>query len=201
MFLYSYRSDVWIAVQNPRSMTHSLISHWTYQKSFSYLRRRRILKNPHHLAIYLVRKQFLGHLYYWNVKFIIPRFKVKNDVFWVLTRATRRNNPEDAVLHSHSHENLKSKVLTVVIAMKMPIVRVVALSVHWQSVAFQRNALPPSSCSRISQVHPLTLKIVVTHSSEMSLSGQHGMVSQKTDLFSMLFDFAQALPPPPKNKF
>jgi DNA-binding TFAR19-related protein (PDSD5 family) len=26
----------------------------------------------------------------------------------VLTRATRRNNPEDAILHSHRRENLKS---------------------------------------------------------------------------------------------
>jgi hypothetical protein len=26
----------------------------------------------------------------------------------VVTRATWRNNPEDAILHSHRHENLKS---------------------------------------------------------------------------------------------
>jgi hypothetical protein len=31
----------------------------------------------------------------------------------VLTRATRRNNPEDTILHSHRRENLKSyKVLS-----------------------------------------------------------------------------------------
>jgi hypothetical protein len=29
----------------------------------------------------------------------------------VLTRATRRNNPEDSILHSHRHENLKSYIL------------------------------------------------------------------------------------------
>jgi hypothetical protein len=32
----------------------------------------------------------------------------------VLTRAIRRNIPEDAILHSHSHENLKSYLPTVV---------------------------------------------------------------------------------------
>jgi hypothetical protein len=29
----------------------------------------------------------------------------------VLTRATRRNIPEDAILHSHRHENLKSDII------------------------------------------------------------------------------------------
>jgi hypothetical protein len=29
----------------------------------------------------------------------------------VLTRATRRNNPEDTILHSHRRENLKSYVM------------------------------------------------------------------------------------------
>jgi hypothetical protein len=33
---------------------------------------------------------------------------LKNGVFWVLTRTTRRNNPEDTILHSHRRENLKS---------------------------------------------------------------------------------------------
>jgi hypothetical protein len=28
----------------------------------------------------------------------------------VLTRATRRNNPEDTILHSHRRENLKSYI-------------------------------------------------------------------------------------------
>jgi hypothetical protein len=30
----------------------------------------------------------------------------------VLTRATRRNIPEDAILHSHRRENLKCYILT-----------------------------------------------------------------------------------------
>jgi hypothetical protein len=32
----------------------------------------------------------------------------------VLTRATRRNNPEDTILHSHRRENLKSYTVNVV---------------------------------------------------------------------------------------
>jgi hypothetical protein len=31
----------------------------------------------------------------------------------VLTRATRRNNPEDTILHSHRRENLKSYIESV----------------------------------------------------------------------------------------
>jgi hypothetical protein len=34
----------------------------------------------------------------------------------VLTRATRRNIPEDAILHSHRHENLKSFLMYVFFA-------------------------------------------------------------------------------------
>jgi hypothetical protein len=33
----------------------------------------------------------------------------------VLTRATRRNNPEDTILHSHRRENLKSYTLGIFI--------------------------------------------------------------------------------------
>jgi hypothetical protein len=32
----------------------------------------------------------------------------------VLTRATRRNNPEDTILHSHRRENLKSYIRKIV---------------------------------------------------------------------------------------
>jgi hypothetical protein len=31
----------------------------------------------------------------------------------VLTRATRRNNPEDTILHSHCRENLKSYMVNI----------------------------------------------------------------------------------------
>jgi hypothetical protein len=41
----------------------------------------------------------------------------------VLTRATRRNNPEDTILHSHRRENLKSYMVypayrTIIIGLK-----------------------------------------------------------------------------------
>jgi hypothetical protein len=45
-----------------------------------------------------------------QVQEIIIYFILKNGVFWVLTRATRRNIPEDTILHSHRRENLKSYI-------------------------------------------------------------------------------------------
>jgi hypothetical protein len=36
----------------------------------------------------------------------------------VLTRATRRNIPEDTILHSHRRENLKSYINPVVLTMQ-----------------------------------------------------------------------------------
>jgi hypothetical protein len=41
----------------------------------------------------------------------------------VLTRATRRNNPEDTILHSHRRENLKSYILSYLF-LKSPVERV-----------------------------------------------------------------------------
>jgi hypothetical protein len=40
---------------------------------------------------------------------VLAKFILKNGVFWVVTPCgTRRNNPEDTILHSHRRENLKS---------------------------------------------------------------------------------------------
>jgi hypothetical protein len=57
-------------------------------------------------------------MYHWSVT---PSqrtsYPLKNGVFWVVTpcgsftRATRRNNPEDTILHSHRRENLKSYIV------------------------------------------------------------------------------------------
>jgi hypothetical protein len=41
----------------------------------------------------------------------------------VFTRATRRNNPEDAILHSHSRENLKSYLASINYAFNYTCVR------------------------------------------------------------------------------
>jgi hypothetical protein len=48
-----------------------------------------------------------------STELVIP---LKNGVFWVLTRATRRNNPEDTILHSHRRENLKSYSYSIVLS-------------------------------------------------------------------------------------
>jgi hypothetical protein len=42
----------------------------------------------------------------------------------VLTRATRRNNPEDTILHSHRCENLKSYVVRLVCLRRIPELKV-----------------------------------------------------------------------------
>jgi hypothetical protein len=36
--------------------------------------------------------------------------QIETDVRCFITRATRRNNPEDTILHSHRRENLKSYI-------------------------------------------------------------------------------------------
>jgi heme/copper-type cytochrome/quinol oxidase subunit 4 len=45
----------------------------------------------------------------------------------VLTRATRRNVPEGAILHSHCRENLKSYVVVFVFAVVMVVVVVIVV--------------------------------------------------------------------------
>jgi hypothetical protein len=54
----------------------------------------------------------------------------------VLTRATRRNNPEDTILHSHRRENLKSQILHIhfhPLQRKVSIgVQQLILNINWQ---------------------------------------------------------------------
>jgi hypothetical protein len=48
----------------------------------------------------------------------------------VLTRATRRNNPEDTILHSHRRENLKSyrKISVALDGKRSPAIRLISVS-------------------------------------------------------------------------
>jgi hypothetical protein len=73
----------------------------------------------------------------------------------LLTRATRRNNPEDAILRSHRHENFKSYVMGIVFCA----VRVVSRA-KWRSVRARtsRNSLRrPSVFTSIGRRFPLKL--------------------------------------------
>jgi hypothetical protein len=48
---------------------------------------------------------------------------------YALTRATRRNNPEDTILHSHRRENLKSyNALLVLVARSVTLLLIGSLS-------------------------------------------------------------------------
>jgi hypothetical protein len=51
----------------------------------------------------------------------------------VLTRATRRNNPEDTILHSHRRENLKSQISNLKLHL------VIFLSIHTGSQMTNAN--------------------------------------------------------------
>jgi uncharacterized membrane protein len=59
----------------------------------------------------------------------------------VLTRATRRNNPEDTILHSHLRENLKSFPFVVVFVVAGCIVYVLAVVVSFIVVLLYRVLL------------------------------------------------------------
>jgi hypothetical protein len=53
----------------------------------------------------------------------------------VLTRATRRNNPEDTILHSHRRENLKSY--------RGPGFDSRRYQIYWVAVGLDRGSLSP----------------------------------------------------------
>jgi hypothetical protein len=48
----------------------------------------------------------------------------------VLTRATRRNIPEDTILHSHHRENLKSDIVVLFVRKKVHISKAAFLGYH-----------------------------------------------------------------------
>jgi hypothetical protein len=62
----------------------------------------------------------------------------------VLTRATRRNNPEDTILHIHRRENLKSYISENVVSADFP---------HNGQIPPNRTVIP--SCQHVS----FTMKI------------------------------------------
>jgi hypothetical protein len=53
----------------------------------------------------------------------------------VLTRATQRNIPEDTILHSHSHENLKSYVSLSCFRLHGRVTFIFVILVQWERVA------------------------------------------------------------------
>jgi hypothetical protein len=85
----------------------------------------------------------------------------------VLTRATRRNNPEDTILHSHRRENLKSYInppsstLTLVSHSNAPLL--IWLVYLCSMLQFIVTANIPSSLILV------TLMIEAIHSSKMSV--------------------------------
>jgi hypothetical protein len=62
----------------------------------------------------------------------------------VLTRARRRNNPEDTILHNHRRENLKSYIKSLLRDIRMHIIFVPQISVNFRvSKIVDEIAAPP----------------------------------------------------------
>jgi hypothetical protein len=74
--------------------------------SSGILRRAALVRtdvSEEHIA-YIVRVTIIGELETMMME-MIRSYETS-----VLTRTTRRNTPEDGILHSHRHENLKSYI-------------------------------------------------------------------------------------------
>jgi hypothetical protein len=71
----------------------------------------------------------------------------------VLTRATRRNNPEDTILHSHRRENLKS--FTKLDAFTVWIVRLTIVTETLMNI-YVINCIYPVAWMKIPKEHVLS---------------------------------------------
>jgi hypothetical protein len=74
----------------------------------------------------------------------------------VLTRATWHNIPEDAILHSHCRENLKSYTINIFIWETIPVERT-ALSANLKPLGAKFPLIPASRYVKVS-VNPRTLQ-------------------------------------------
>jgi thiamine phosphate synthase YjbQ (UPF0047 family) len=68
----------------------------------------------------------------------------------VLTRATRRNNPEDTILHSHRRENLKSYInLKLMFTDAIATIDGGMLQGTWQAIEHRLDVLRVTNGARI----------------------------------------------------
>jgi hypothetical protein len=80
----------------------------------------------------------------------------------VLTRATRRNNPEDTILHSHRRENLKSYSYIVTYKYSVVTVTVWYILAGVQYVRFNRPVLCAFAILTVPGLHGVNLSASFT---------------------------------------
>jgi hypothetical protein len=81
----------------------------------------------------------------------------------VLTRATRRNNPEDTILHSHRGENLKSYMGYSLLRGFLQFLRATSGKNLYQSMVASFHILPSSSFTTIDPLDTAWLHSLRRH--------------------------------------